>query len=150
MIVEGQVISCRNVVSKLYTFYADEIELAIADLSNLLLERNLTPSGPMFYSIISDFREEPLTAEFFVPVEENSLPDLFDDEVDFRSYFSVDSLLLTRIDSDFETLSVEKHFELIDYTIENNMEISSPFFILTRVVDEKAYVEIYLGAMKLT
>ena len=148
MIVEGQIISCRNVVSKLYTFYAEEMELAIEDLSNLLIERELTPSGPMFYSIVSDFQEDPLTVEFFVPVEEVTLPNLYDEEIDFRSYFSVDSLLLTRIDQDFETLSVEKHFELIDYTIEKNMEIASPFFVLTRIVDEKVYVEIYLRALK--
>ncbi|MFC0232612.1 DUF5085 family protein [Vagococcus entomophilus] len=147
MIAEGQMISFRNVVSKFYTLYPNDMNLVIEEMGKELEMRNLTPSGPMFYSTITDFREEPLTMEVFVPVEENQLPDMQDKEIIFRSYFLIESMIMTRVSNDYETQTIEKHIELIRYTEEHNMEIGSHFFVMPRVVEDHIYIEIYLKAL---
>ncbi len=147
MIMEGEKLDYRNVVSKFYTAFPDEMSLVIENMSEQLEKRNLTPSGPLFYSTVTDFRESPLTMEVFVPVEETRLPNMEDEEVAFRSYFLVDSMLMTRVSENYEEEAIEKHFELIDYTTKKNMEIGSHFFVIPKVVEDQPYIEIYLKAL---
>lgn len=151
MIVEGQKIEYRNVISKYYTFIPAEIQLAIDDFFEIISENRLTPDGPFFYSINTYNQKdtsEPILAEFFLPVKENNVE--IDMEIlNFRSYFAVSDMIMTRIDHDFENETLESYGKLLEYIDKQGMELTAPFFHLLKVIDEKSYMQIYLGATRI-
>lgn len=147
MISEGQILSFRNVVSKIYKVYSNEFDLAMDDMSELMEKYSLHANGPFFYSIISDFLNDPLIIEIFVPVKESSIVNLEENELEFKSYFLVDSLLMMRVDNEFEKRTVEAQMKMINYVEKNNMGIHSPFFTMLKEVENKLYIEVYLKAL---
>lgn len=153
MIVEGKKIAFKNVVSKYYQFESSESSKITEDFMNLITEKNLTPNGPFFYSLMSELGVEPIFAMYSIPVEELRLENLDDEDLMFQTYFLVEHMLMTRIlvkdIEQIQEIAVTKYAELIEYADENKMEIIAPFHTMLKTVDDKLYLEIYLGATRI-
>lgn len=148
MIVENQQIAYRNVASKLYNFLPEEIDIALKDFDMILTSNDYHPTGTIFFTIISDPTSEIITAELFLPIMENyfSLPK--EEEVNFRSYFAVDNLLMTRIRDNFDEQSQVKYWELFDYMKQHRLSQKTPVFVqFKRTKSNQAYVEMSLGVI---
>ncbi|WP_257000941.1 DUF5085 family protein [Terribacillus saccharophilus] len=74
------------------------------DFRQILEGRGLHLSGNMFFSILSDPQSEIMIAEIFLSVEEDSIKGLVspEEEIRFRSYFTLSPMVLTRIMKDFD------------------------------------------------
>ncbi|MCA5014311.1 MULTISPECIES: DUF5085 family protein [unclassified Enterococcus] len=152
-IAEGQKISFKNVASKYYEFDSSETGSIVENFFKIIDDKKLTPNGPLFYSIQSDIGTEPILAIYSIPIEEDHLPDFFDEDLDFQTYFLIDNMIMTRAnilsDSEADEKSKEMVGELIEYVSVNNMEIQSQFYNMIRIVDDKIYLEVYLKATRL-
>ncbi|MCA5014316.1 MULTISPECIES: DUF5085 family protein [unclassified Enterococcus] len=153
MIVEGKKIAFKNVVSKYYQFESIESEKITEDFMTLIDEKGLTPNGPIFYSVMSEFGAEPISAMYSIPIEENQLANINDEDLMFQTYFLVENMLMTRIlvenKGQAQELAIKKYAELIEYTSENKMELTAPFHTMFKIVNEQLYLEIYLGATRI-
>lgn len=146
MIVENHKIAHRNVVSKYYNFIPAEIDAAFRDFNAILEKSELHADGTMFFSIISDPTEEVMTAEIFLTVEEGDFKNNTDEQMYFRSYFSVDPMIMTRITDDFDEQSQVKYWELINYIRQHGMEQRTPVFAeFKRSQSGRTYVEMSVG-----
>jgi hypothetical protein len=61
-------------------------------------------TNQMFFSMMSDHRDEVMAAEIFLQIEEDYCV-IPDELIFFRSYFYVSSMLMTRITEDFHVQS---------------------------------------------
>ncbi|WP_314067551.1 DUF5085 family protein [uncultured Vagococcus sp.] len=148
MIIPNQKIMYRNVVSKFYKGYANDMQEAFLDFTSELKKEKLTQAAPMFYSVLSNVTHEEMLIEIHVPIEETWLNKKRAD-MSFLSYFFVDKLLFTRVTEDFEKNTLLAYEELLNMVSENDLEIHAPFFNVPKFDYGKEFVEIYLGA-KLT
>ncbi|MDM5333147.1 DUF5085 family protein [Ureibacillus composti] len=147
MIVEKHQITYRNVASKYYNFVPEEIHLAFEDFDRVLSKYGFNVANTMFFSIISDPTASVMTAEIFRPIEESDFSAMPTSEgVNFRSYFSVDGMLMTRIMDQFDELSQVKYWELVKHIQENDFTQSSPIFVeYKRSHSGVVYVEMSVG-----
>jgi hypothetical protein len=150
MIVENHRIAYRNVASKIYQFYPEEIHLAITDFDEILRKHGYHSNGNTFFSIVSDPADEIMAAEIFLSIEEShfQIPEeenIFfrsyfsveeshfqipeEENIFFRSYFSVYPMIMTRIVQHVEELSQVKYWELIEYMKNHNLKQRTPVFI---------------------
>lgn len=148
MIVENHQIAYRNVASKLYNFLPEEIDIALADFDLILTGHGYHPTGTIFFSIISDPTAEVMTAQLFLPIEENHFTFPSDEEVNFSSYFNVDNLLMTRVTEEFEVQSQVKYWELFSYLKEHNLTQKTPVFVqFKKTKSNRTYAEMSLGVL---
>lgn len=119
----------RNVASKLYNFYPDEIGEAIKDLTAILEKYRYHPTGDLFYSMISEPTAEMMTAEIFIPIEEALLNVPKEEEVRFRSYFLIKNAIAARLINQFDEQSQVKYWELVAYAEDKGLRRSTPFFV---------------------
>ncbi|PLR95920.1 DUF5085 family protein [Bacillus sp. T33-2] len=146
MIKEQHYITYRNVASKLYNFYPEEIRVAIEDLTNILEGYGYTTSGDLFYSILSDPQAEIMTAEIFLPIEESFLAIPKEEEVLFRSYFTIKNAIVARILDQFDEQSQVKYWELAAYAENNGMKQATPVFVeYKRTHSGRFYIEMSFG-----
>lgn len=147
MIVENHQITYRNVASKYYNFLPEEIELAFADFDLTLENHGFHVADQLFFSIISDPTAPVMTAEIFRPIEENDFSTMpSSEEIHFRSYFSVNRLVMTRIMDQFDEQSQVKYWELLEYLQNNEFVQSSPIFVeFKRSHSRGTYVEMSVG-----
>ncbi|WP_066074064.1 DUF5085 family protein [Neobacillus soli] len=146
MIVENHQISYRNVASKRYNFVPEEINLAIEDFEKILSEHGYHIDGKMFFSILSDPTAEVMTAEVFLPIEENTFTISPKEEVEFRSYFCIHPMIMTRIVDDFDQQSQMKYWELLDYIKRHDMKQKTPVFVEYKQSHAgRTYVEMGVG-----
>ncbi len=147
MIIENHQITYRNVASKYYNFLPEEIELAFADLDQTLEKYGFHVTDQLFFSIISEPTASVMTAEIFRPIEENDFSAMPDsEEIRFRSYFSVNRLIMTRIMDQFDEQSQVKYWELLGYIQKNELVQSSPVFVeFKRNHPGVVYVEMSVG-----
>ncbi|KQL36827.1 MULTISPECIES: DUF5085 family protein [Bacillaceae] len=148
MIAENHQIAYRNVASKLYNFLPEEIDIALKDFDTILTDHGYHPTGPIFFTIISDPTSEVMTAELFLPIAESQFSIPKEEEVNFRSYFYVNNLLSTRIINDFDVQSQVKYWELFDYMKEHNMTQKTPVFVqFKKTNSNRTYAEMSLGVL---
>ena len=148
MIVENHQIAFRNVASKFYNFLPEEIDLAIKDFDTILSDYGYQADGKIFFSIISDPTAEVMTAELFLRVEESYFDIPKQEEIDFRSYFLVNHMIMTRIIADFELQSQVKYWELIEYIKEHKMTQKTPIFVeLITNQAGQSYAEMSVGVL---
>lgn len=119
----------RNVASKLYNFYPEEIGEAIKDLTAILEKYRYHPTGDLFYSMISEPTAEMMTAEIFIPIEEALLNVPKEEEVRFRSYFLIKNTIAARLINQFDEQSQVKYWELVAYAEDKGLRRSTPFFV---------------------
>lgn len=153
LIAEGQKISFKNVASKYYEFNSSETGNIVENFFKLIDEKHLTPNGPLFYSIQSDIGTEPILAIYSVPVKEENLVDMYDEDLDFQTYFFIDNMIMTRTevlsDNEAEDISKKMVQQLVEYVAVNNMDIQSQFYNMIKIVDDRIYLEVYLKATRL-
>lgn len=137
----------QNVVSKYYRFPPEYIESAFIDLRDIIIENGYEPKGDMFFSILNDPRKDDIMlAELFLTIEENDAVFNEEDEISFRSYFHVDSMLMTRVMENFEQQSQIKYWELIDYVKVNRFKAMTPIFVQLKMnYQGKNYIELSMG-----
>lgn len=95
----------------------------------------------------SDPTASVMTAEIFRPIEENDISQISSEEdVNFRSYFSIDGMLMTRITDQFDEQSQVKFWELAEHIQQHNFSQSSPYFVEYKCSHSGAtYVEMSVG-----
>ena len=101
---------------------------------------------------MSEFGAEPVSAMYSIPVEENRLKDIDDEDLMFQTYFLCEYMLMTRVlVDDTETIqetAVEKMAELYEYASKEKLDILAPFHNMFVMVDNQLFLEIYLGATR--
>lgn len=146
MIVENHRIAHRNVASKLYTFLPEEIDLAMSDFDAILQKYGYHTNGILFFSIMSDPTAEVMVAELFLAIEESDFTIPPEEEIYFRSYCSIDPMLMTRITNDFNEQSQVSYWALIDHMRRHRMEQKTPVFVEYKQSHaEQPYVEMSVG-----
>ncbi|WP_240189786.1 DUF5085 family protein [Bacillus sp. P14.5] len=122
-------ISYRNTASKLYRFLPEEINLAFEDFEALLTKHGYHTTGDMFFAIMSNPFDELMIAEIFFVVEEGRVELPEEEKVNFRSYFFVKDMVMTRALEEVEISSQEKFWEILNY-IESEEQIqTTPIFV---------------------
>ena len=146
MIVENYEIAHRNVVSKYYNVAPEEIDDAIMDFHKILKDNGFHPIGLMFYAIIFEPTDDMMTIEVFIPIEEDRFDIRTNEQMYFRSYFNVKSMIMTRMLGEFETESPKKYRELVTYIRRNGLEQRTPLFVEYKFnYQNKLYVEMSIG-----
>lgn len=146
MISENHHIAHRNVVSKYYRFLPGDVTAAFEDLDTILRKHNYHTNGNLFFSIISDPTDEVMTAEIFVTIDEDHFAIDTDEQMFFRSYFSVYPMIMTRITENVEELSQVKYWELLNYIKKHGMKQRTPVFVeYKQSYFGKSYIEISVG-----
>lgn len=149
MIKENQTLQYKNVVSATYAFYADQMELAMEKFNELLTEIKVTPVDSLFYSINSDLTSNDIVAELFITIEENIPDKLESDEWDFRSYFGIEETIMCVVKDNHEIEVQRAYVEMLEYTIEKKMEVTSPFFNVIKIRNDVITIEVYLGVIRI-
>jgi len=146
MITENHQIAYRNVVSKYYNFYPEEIDEALRDFDTILTEHGFNPEGTMLFSILSDPTAEVMTAEIFLPIEESNFNNQTDEQMYFRSYLNIKPMIMTRVMEDYDAQSQIKYWELIDYIKRNGMKQKTAVFVEFKSSHTgRTYVEMSVG-----
>lgn len=146
MIVSNQRLSYTNVVSKLYAGHSEDINEAFLDFQQLVKKRGWHATSPMFFSILSDVTQNEMLIQIHLPIEECILEaDKKDDDLQFRSFFYLPNLIMTKVTENIEINTLNAYGELLNYIAENNLEIDKPFFNIPKELNGVSYVEIYLG-----
>ena len=141
MITSNHAIAYRNVVSKLYQFYPEDLEDALTDFASILTEKGYTLGEAVFYAFLNDPQAELVTAEIFMTIEE---PDcrIPEEDVRFNSYFLVGGMLMSRITDHFNEQSQVRYWELFSYMKEHNKRQVSPVFVeFKKAGQQRTYVE---------
>ncbi len=137
----GHQIAHRNVVSKYYHFKPEDLEIG-----SRLEKNDYHPTGDMFFSILSDPTADDMVVEIFLPIEENSFKHESDEKMLFRSYFSINPMLMTRVTDNFNEQSQVKYWELMEYINQHELEQRTPVFVeYKKTHSGKVYVEMSVG-----
>ncbi|WP_409295956.1 DUF5085 family protein [Peribacillus sp. SCS-26] len=128
-ILENHQIAYKNTASKLYSFYPEEMNLAIEDFRDILIRNGYSPAGQLFFSIISDPAAEVMTAELFFPLEDLHVKPMRVEDITYRSYFCVNGMIMTRITGDFEEKSQAGYWSLLEYLQHHELEKKTPVFV---------------------
>lgn len=143
MIIENDSIELRNVVSRRYSLHYSQFPKAMEDFYRLLEEKKLTPTGTLFYSLNNVPVDEQMAIEVFATVEEKYV--LEDDDLFFRSYFTVKDMIMTYYFGNVEKLTELAYAELIQFIEENDLEMASPIFHFFKGDRDFHYVELRVG-----
>ena len=92
----------------------------------------------------SDFREEELLIQVFLPVNEECQENL-PAEYRFQSYFQVNNMLATRAKCDKLSEFSKALEELITIVVQEDLTIVSPIFYCPQVIDNKVYTDLMIG-----
>lgn len=145
MIGYHQAIHERNVVSCLYQVDLVNLSEVFADFIATIIDSGYTPVGPLFYSINSDLRQtRDMIVEVFIPIEEEKVQ--LDKCFNFRTYFQLLNLMVTRVAGDSEQ-EFSKGIELlIEQIIEQELTITTPsFYRIHLTEDGRQLTDIMIG-----
>ena len=73
MVNASDSIRFTNVISRKYRFHYKEMNDRLEGFMKDIIQQNVTIKGPLFYSILNVPMDEMVHAEFFMPIEEDSL-----------------------------------------------------------------------------
>ena len=140
-------IAYQNVVSKYYRFAPADIDAAIQDFHKILEEGGYEITGNLFYSMLSDPRdEEIMEAEIFLPIIEGEYTPQEDEKVSFNSYFNIKPMVMTRVLDDFEQQAQVKYWEVIHYIKQNGLVQTTPVFVEFKTSNKgDHYIEMSAG-----
>lgn len=146
MISTSESIACKNVVAKEYYWHYKDFGEAIEDFIRIVVEdHKLTLKGNLFYSLNNMPMDEMMYITMFAAVEEAYCISLKD--LEFRSYFYIDNMLMLRFSGEYEALTEYAYAELLNFMYENNLEQVTPFFHELAGDISKQYVQIKVGIM---
>ena len=118
------------------------------DFRQILEGSGLHLSGNMFFSILSDPQSEIMTAEIFLSLEEDTIKGLIapEEEIRFRSYFTLSPMVMSRIMRNFDRESQKKYWELVSYLQVNHLKQVTPVFVeFKNSLSGINYVEMSIG-----
>lgn len=146
MIVDNHFIAHQNVASKYYRFTPEEIGFAVKDFQETLNQYDFHADGRMFFSILSDPTSEFMDAEIFLSISEDRFEIPEKEQINFRSYFFIKPMIMTRIIDDFNEQSQVKYWELVRYMEQNRMKQKTPVFVEFKTsLSGRSYVEMSVG-----
>jgi len=129
LIFENYQLAYRNVVSKLYNFYPDEIETAIKDLTAIIETNHHTVTGDLFFCMLSPPDAEIMTAEIFIPIEEKFCDIPASEKINFNSYFSIENAIMARILNEYNEQSQIVFWNLLSYSKKEELTPKTPIFV---------------------
>ncbi|MBD7910199.1 DUF5085 family protein [Clostridium cibarium] len=132
-----------NVVSKKVNFYYKNMEEEVNNFFKSITSKKLSAKGPFFYSINSLPMAEQVEGEFFMPIHEDLIFDLYD--LDFHSYYSIENMVSTCIYEDIENNTELAYFNLITYINDNNLYQITPIFHIVSGDSSMRYVFVKIG-----
>src|SRR5699024_4673784 len=146
MITENHQIAYRNVVSKYYNFYPEEINVALKDFDTILTENGFNPDGTMHCSILSDPTAEVMTAEINLQNKESNYNNQTDEQMYFRRKLNIKLMIMTRVMEELDDQSQIKYCELIDYIKRNGLKQKTAVFVEFKSSHTgRTYVEMSVG-----
>ena len=146
IIGEEQEIHGKNIVSRYYWTDLDGIAPSFEDAIKTIGTAYTLVEGA-FYTIISDMRRtDRMLIQVFVPIKEDSAPDLPDD-YRFQSYFQLLHLIATRVHGRAQADFKDALSALIEHCVEQALTATTPAFFRTTVIDGQAYTDIYFGVI---
>mgnify|MGYP001770563089 CR=1 FL=1 len=99
-----------------------------------------------FFAILSDPTDEIMVAEIFLSIAEDHFQVPEDENIFFRSYFSIYPMIMTRIVQHIEEQSQVKYWELIEYMNNHNLKQRTPVFVGFKATKSgKIYAEMSVG-----
>lgn len=140
MIIEYETMMYKNVVWHTYEIHYSQLQRALDDFGEKLLQAKLTITGPLFYALNNIPLDEIMLIDIYMPVEQSYVSK--DVDLHFQSYFYIDQMLMTRVKSDFEVNTEFAYQELLQYAIDKEYQVISPIFHIMRGDDEMQWVEL--------
>ncbi|MDS0525609.1 DUF5085 family protein [Clostridium sp. SHJSY1] len=135
-----------NVVSKKVNFHYKNMEEEINNFLMSISDKNLKAKGPFYYSINSLPMSENVEGEFFMPIYEDHIYDLYD--LEFHSYYSIENMISTCIYEDIEENTELAYYNLLTYINENNLFQITPIFHIVSGDSSMQYVFIKIGVVE--
>ena len=120
----------------------DRLEEFLKDV----VQQHATIKGPLFYSILNVPMDERVHAEFFMPVEEDSL--FLKEGMYFHSYFSVEDMISVCVFSDFEPNTQAAYKLLLDYIENNEWQQTTPIFHVLSGDQTLPYLWVKIGVSR--
>ncbi|MEW4306159.1 DUF5085 family protein [Rossellomorea marisflavi] len=148
MLFTDHTLTYMNVASKLYRFAPEELEMAFEDFAGILENNGYNPTGDLFFCIISNpLEDEIMTAEIFLPIEEDRIDLPESENVHFRSYFYLKDMVMSRVMENFDEFSQYTFWEIVECIERSNQTQSTPMFVVYKQSPSgKTYVEMSAGA----
>lgn len=140
MVIENETIMHKNVVWHTYEIHYKQLEMALEDFNDKLVNAGLTVTGPLFYALYNMPLDERMLIDVYMPVEQSYVPESTD--LKFQSYFYIDQMLMTRVKGDFEANTEQAYDELFRYAISRDYKIISPIFHFFKGDDQLNWVDL--------
>lgn len=120
-------IMLKNVAYKSYVnVEIDDMEEVFQDFVKSCMDRDAEPVGDLTYAITHINQQKQMNVFVCIPVSKGFLPD---DELGFRSYFTLNKMLHGRIVTDkFIEDEIALLEEMNQYAEENNLTFVSPYY----------------------
>ena len=116
----------RNVISKRYRFYYEDMGKVMEEFINDIVKKNISLKGPVFYSLNNVPMDKMMNVELFMPVIQDKVE--IDDDMFFHSYFSIENMISVYMYANFEQNTEIAYRMLLDYIDENNLKQATPIF----------------------
>lgn len=146
MIFENYELAYRNVVSKYYNVAPEEMDEAIKDFHQILVDNNYHPVGIVFYCMIVEPVADVMTVEIFMPIKENHFHIQTDEQMYFRSYFNIKPMIASRVLNEFDKESPKRYRELLTFIRRNGLQQRTPMFVEYKFTyQNELYVEMSIG-----
>lgn len=141
MVIENETIMHKNVVWHTYEIHYSQLNVALDDFNEKLVNAGLTVKGPLFYALYNIPFDERILIDIYMPVEQSYVSAEKTDLM-FQSYFFIDDMLMTRVNNNFEINTEHALDELLRYAIQQEYQIISPIFHIFRGDNVSNWVEL--------
>lgn len=145
MINPNDSIRFKNVVSKKYSFYYEDMDKAIEEFLDNICEKGAVAKGPLFYSLNNIPMDKMMNVEFFMPIEQDKFE--VDNGVYFHSYFSIENMVSIYICDNFEKNTEVAYAALLNYIDENKLKQVTPIFHVILGDETMRYAAIKIGTI---
>lgn len=146
MVNASDSIRFTNVISRKYRFHYKEMNDWLEGFMKDIIQQNVTIKGPLFYSIQNVPMDEMVHAEFFMPVEEDSLT--LREGMYFHSYFSIEDMISVCVFKDFEKNIEVAYKVLLDYIEHNEWHQVTPIFHVISGDQSLPYLFVKIGVSR--
>lgn len=143
MINPSDAIRYTNVLSKNFRFHYKNIDSIMKQFLNEVIQQRATIKGPLFYSINNVPMDEMVEADFFMPIEEDSVEVMKD--YYFHSYYDIEDMLSICLFDHFERDTEIAYHMLLEYMEQNGLNQTTPFFHIITGDESLQYIFIKVG-----
>jgi len=143
MINPNDSIRFTNVVSSKYSFHYSEFKEVMQNFIESVVRCDASVNGPLFYSINNVPKDEMVSAEFFIPVEEDQINGT--GGMKFHSYFCVEDMISICLYQNFQQQTEVAYALLLEYVAQNQLKQVTPIFHVITGDETLQYVYIKMG-----